>query len=91
MSTIPTVSLLLAVLVQAPALLAQEDARQVGLGAKVYAENCNRCHEAFSPTTHDGNAWKAISLHMRLFADLSRTEQAQVLAFLRAANTAKKN
>lgn len=61
--------------------------QEAALGAKVFAENCSRCHEAPDPASRDGREWRAISLHMRVFADISREEQQQVLNFLRTYNT----
>ena len=69
-------------------LQAEDAPLDVAMGAKIYAENCTRCHEAPDPASRDGRAWRAVSLHMRLFADLSGPDQHQVLAFLRTANTA---
>jgi mono/diheme cytochrome c family protein len=61
--------------------------QEAALGAKVFAENCSRCHEAPDPASRDGRAWRAITMHMRVFADISREEQQQVLRFLRTYNT----
>ncbi len=72
------------------AQLAAEDSTQAAFGAKVFAENCNRCHEAPDPSTRDGRTWRPISMHMRLFGDFSRHDQELVLAFLRTFNTPKK-
>lgn len=79
--------LLAAILLPAAARLSAEDATvSAAFGAKVFAENCTRCHEPPSATARDARAWRAISLHMRLFADLTREDQQRVLAFLRANN-----
>ena len=72
----------------APSAAAQ-NAVQAAMGAKVYAENCTRCHEAPDPATRDARAWRSISLHMRMFADISKQEQQELLAFLRTFNVAK--
>ena len=66
-------------------------ALEIAFGAKVYAENCNRCHETPDPASRDGKTWRALSVHMRIFADLSRSEQQQVRAFLQSQNTPKKD
>jgi hypothetical protein len=65
----------------------EPEAMSVGLGAKVFAENCGRCHEAPNPAIHSRREWNAIALHMRGFADLSRDETRRVLIFLRTVNT----
>jgi hypothetical protein len=67
----------------------EPDAMAAALGAKVFAENCGRCHNAPDPATHSRREWVAISLHMRVFADLSQDEQRRVLMFLRTYNTAR--
>jgi len=65
----------------------------VAMGAKVFAEACIRCHEPPEPASRDARTWRNISLHMRLFGDLSREDQQRVYAFLRQvsanANTKK--
>jgi hypothetical protein len=66
-----------------------EDTMQdAALGAKVFAENCSRCHEAPDPASRAGRDWRSISLHMRVISDLSREDQQKVLIFLRTFNTA---
>jgi len=85
----PTLSALLLIVAFSASSVAAEDAPlEMALGAKVFAENCARCHEAPEPSSHDGRAWRAVSLHMRVFAYLSQDEQHQVLVFLRSQNTA---
>jgi hypothetical protein len=66
-----------------------DDAMQnAALGARVFAENCGRCHEAPDPASRDGREWRAISMHMRIFSDISKVDQRNVLLFLRTFNTA---
>lgn len=66
-----------------------EDTMQdAALGAKVFAENCSRCHEAPDPAARAGRDWRAVSLHMRVISDISRVDQQHVLIFLRTFNTA---
>lgn len=81
-------ALLLILACSAPSIAAEDAPLEMALGAKVFAENCARCHEAPEPSFRDGRAWRAVSLHMRVFAYISRDEQHQVLAFLRSQNTA---
>jgi hypothetical protein len=69
---------------------ADDKPMDIALGAKVFAEECWRCHETPDPATRDARAWRSISLHMRVFGGLSRLEQQQLLAFLRSQNTAKR-
>jgi hypothetical protein len=62
--------------------------QNAALGARVFAENCSRCHESPDPASRDGREWRAISLHMRVFSDISKEDQRNVLIFLRTFNTA---
>jgi hypothetical protein len=62
--------------------------QNAGFGARVFAENCSRCHEAPDPASRDGREWRAISMHMRVFSDISKEDQRNVLIFLRTFNTA---
>jgi hypothetical protein len=59
-----------------------------GFGARVFAENCSRCHEPPDPASRSGQEWRAISVHMRIIADISQADQRNVLIFLRTYNTA---
>ena len=68
--------------------IAEETMQEAALGAKVFAENCSRCHEAPDPAARAGRDWRAISLHMRVISDISREDQQHVLIFLRTFNTA---
>lgn len=43
------------------------------------------------PASRDVKTWRALSVHMRIFADLSRNEQQQVRAFLQSQNIPKKD
>jgi len=72
------------------AAAADDQPMDIAQGAKVFAEECWRCHETPDPATRDARAWRSISLHMRVFGGLSREEQQQLLAFLRSQNTAKR-
>mgnify|MGYP000182662551 CR=1 FL=1 len=69
----------------APSVLAQDQA-VFGRGAKVFSENCARCHQAPSPTFKTDREWRTITLHMRVFANLSHLETDAVLAFLTSGN-----
>ncbi len=82
-------SCLLLLLAAASAGAAADSPMDIAMGAKVYAEQCWRCHETPDPATRDGRAWRAVSLHMRVFACLTRAEQQQLAAFLRYDCTAK--
>lgn len=69
----------------APSVLAQDQA-VFGRGAKVFSENCARCHQAPSPTFKTDREWRTITLHMRVVANLSRLETGDVRMFLTSSN-----
>jgi hypothetical protein len=62
---------------------AEDSPLDIAMGAKVFAEQCWRCHEPPDPASRDGRAWRTVSLHMRIYACIDRQEQQQLLAFLR--------
>lgn len=53
-------------------------------GAKVYANNCNRCHEYRSPTEFDGPQWSIITTHMRVIGGIPADESRAVLEYLKS-------
>ncbi len=55
-------------------------------GAKVWSENCGRCHNIRDPLDLRDDAWKTVVFHMRLRAGLTGQESRDVLAFLVASN-----
>jgi len=55
-------------------------------GAQLWAENCNRCHNAPDPRTYNDQQWDAIMEHMRQVALLTNTEVEKIRAFLQSAN-----
>lgn len=59
---------------------------EVAAGAKVYSENCGRCHNPRSPTERTDREWTVIVNHMRIRAGLTGQQARQVLAFLQETN-----
>lgn len=53
-------------------------------GARVYANNCNRCHEYRSPTEFNGPQWSIITTHMRVIGGIPADEARAVFKFLKA-------
>lgn len=58
-------------------------------GAKVWADNCMRCHSARDPQDFSVDQWKVIMSHMRIQAGLSGSEARDTLKFLIGSNTKK--
>lgn len=55
-------------------------------GAQLWAENCNRCHNAPDPHTFSDDQWDAATEHMHQKALLTDTEIAKIRDFLKQAN-----
>lgn len=51
-------------------------------GAKIWADNCARCHNPRSATEFPKDSWQTIMMHMRLQAGLTGQEARDVLEFL---------
>lgn len=56
-------------------------------GSKVWAQNCNRCHNMRGPKELRDDQWTSTSYHMRLRAGLTGQETRDVITFLQASNT----
>ena len=56
-------------------------------GSKVWAENCNRCHNMRGPKELRDDQWISTAYHMRIRAGLTGQEMRDVLTFLQASNT----
>lgn len=56
-------------------------------GSKVWAENCNRCHNMRGPKELRDDQWISTSFHMRMRAGLTGQETRDVITFLQASNT----
>ena len=56
-------------------------------GSKVWADNCNRCHNMRGPKELRDDQWISTSFHMRLRAGLTGQETRDLITFLQASNT----
>lgn len=81
-----TILLALAVTVIAPAALAAQNPAAVAEGARVWADNCTRCHNARPSQERTDGQWRTIVLHMRARANLTRADAELVTTFLQATN-----
>jgi mono/diheme cytochrome c family protein len=52
-------------------------------GAKLWGQNCTRCHNARPGNTYSGAQWEVIVHHMRTRAYLTMSESKAIAAFLR--------
>jgi hypothetical protein len=55
-------------------------------GAQLWAENCNRCHNAPGPGEFNNDNWDIVGTHMQVRANLSKTEVDKITEFLKSAN-----
>ena len=56
-------------------------------GSKVWAQNCNRCHNMRGPKELRDDQWISTAFHMRLRAGLTGQETRDVITFLQSSNT----
>lgn len=55
-------------------------------GARLWAQNCSRCHNSRSPSDYSNEKWDVAMLHMRIRANLTADEHKKILEFLQAGN-----
>jgi len=56
-------------------------------GSKVWADNCNRCHNMRGPKELRDDQWISTAFHMRIRAGLTGQETRDIVTFLQASNT----
>ncbi len=56
-------------------------------GAQLWAENCNRCHNAPAPGEFNNANWDIVGAHMQVRANLTKTDVNKVIDFLKGTNT----
>jgi hypothetical protein len=59
---------------------------QLARGREMYLANCHRCHDRVLPETVDPEYWRGIMPHMARNAELSKSQQEDVLIYLMAAH-----
>ena len=55
-------------------------------GSELWSQNCGRCHNFRSPPDFSDGEWDAITLHMRVRANLTAQEYSSIRDFLKASN-----
>ncbi len=55
-------------------------------GAKLWAQNCIRCHNIRNPASLSDRQWEIVLHHMRVRANLTAEEHKLILEFVKAAN-----
>ena len=61
----------------------------VAEGAVLYGQNCIRCHSARSPMERTDREWVTIVNHMRVRANLRKSQALALVTFLQATNAAE--
>lgn len=56
-------------------------------GAKIWADNCGRCHNIRGPKELTDDQWISTMFHMRIRAGLTGGDMRDVLSFMQAGNT----
>lgn len=64
----------------------QPDPALVAKGAKLWADNCGRCHNLRPPTDFSDDGWEVVVSHMRVRANLPGKDAKAIKAFLQASN-----
>lgn len=85
----PSFAVLLSlVLLAGPSVLAEE--ADMTRGARLYSDNCARCHNLRPPSEHDDRDWPTVVTHMRIVAGLPGDQARAILAFLQANNNPRR-
>ena len=66
--------------------VADEPPQSLERGARLYSENCGRCHNARGPSEYDDRQWPIVVTHMRVLAGLPGDQARAIESFLRASN-----
>lgn len=61
-------------------------AAEFARGARLWAENCNRCHNMRDPKDYRDDQWRAVVAHMRVRAGLTGSQARSILRFLQESN-----
>lgn len=56
------------------------------MGATLWGENCQRCHNLPPPTMYNDDQWKAIVTHMQVRANITKEEATKIVEFLQSSN-----
>ena len=69
-----------------PAGVSGQDPAKVAEGARTWAQNCTRCHNARSPLERNDSDWAIIVGHMRARANLTKRQATMVAIYLQTVN-----
>lgn len=71
---------------QPPADAAKPDPLAFARGARLWAQQCARCHEMRDPKELRDDQWKPAVTHMQIRAGLSGAQARDILRFLQGSN-----
>ncbi|MEO6902300.1 MAG: cytochrome c [Bacteroidia bacterium] len=80
------VALLMLAIILSSISCATPNALRDKIGVQLWSENCNRCHNAPSPTDFSDAKWANIGAHMKIRANLTDEEITKIVEFLQASN-----
>ncbi len=69
-----------------PASTVGQNVEDFAEGARLYGQQCARCHAARSPTERSDAEWTTIVNHMRARANLTKSQAVALMTFLQATN-----
>ena len=69
-----------------PAGVSGQDPAKVAEGARTWAQNCTRCHNARSPLERNDSDWAIIVGHMRARANLTKRQATMITIYLQTIN-----
>lgn len=59
---------------------------QQAMGAELWANNCQRCHNFRDPSSLSDAQWEVVLMHMRIRANLTAEEHRSILEYLKSSN-----
>ncbi len=69
-----------------PGGVSGQDPAKVAEGARTWAQNCTRCHNARSPLERNDSDWAIIVGHMRARANLTKRQATMIAIYLQTSN-----
>ena len=73
-------------LASTPALAESNPAGDFVRGAKLWGQNCTRCHNVRDPRELRDDQWITITYHMRIRAGLTGQDTRDIIEFLQKSN-----
>ncbi len=64
----------------------QPDPALLAKGAKLWADNCGRCHNLRPASNFSDDGWEVVVSHMRVRANLPGKDAKAIKAFLKSSN-----